>query len=317
MMQLHRELMKEREIADVTASQYIRSLYSLNNSNSFNNLAWLKNKESIGNRLAEFADSTQKTLLSVIVSTLSLVKEKQTYKRIYTHYYNEMMEKAKENGERDTSKKSEREEANWISWEVVKAHEDRLAKDVAGFKGKELTLNEWDTILSYVVLSLYTQFEPRRNQDYQLMYVVKTPKQATDESKNYLTLAEPRQFIFHKYKTAKTHGTQTFDVPSGLSKVLDAYLAWHPLARSKKSSEFPLLIHKDGSMLNAVNAMTRVLNRIFGKRVGSTMLRHIYLSAKYDVDEMNETAEKMGHTGNMQREYMRGEGGQEVTVPTM
>jgi hypothetical protein len=35
------------------------------------------------------------------------------------------------------------------------------------------------------------------------------------------------------------------------------------------------------------------------------MLRHIYLSAKYDVSEMNEDAEKMGHTSGMQREYMK------------
>jgi integrase len=183
---------------------------------------------------------------------------------------------------------------------------------------KDLTPGQWDSLLSYMLLSLFTQFDPRRNQDYQLMYVVKTPKQATDESKNYLTLSKPRQFIFHKYKTAKKHGTQSFPVPESLYRVLDFYLARHPLTKQKGA--FPLLVHSDGSPLSAVNSVTRILNRIFGKRVGSTMLRHIYLSAKYDVEEMNETADRMGHTGAVQRTYLKKEGGaeessQSVEVP--
>jgi hypothetical protein len=35
------------------------------------------------------------------------------------------------------------------------------------------------------------------------------------------------------------------------------------------------------------------------------MLRHIYLSSKYDVEEMNEDSEKMGHSSSMQKEYMK------------
>lgn len=336
MMSLHKELQEKRGIADQTASQYIRSLYSLNNNRPFPNLAWLKNKESVGARLEEFAESTQKTLLSVIVSALSTVKDKPTYKRIYTLYYNAMMSKAKEQSGKDTSEKSDKQEKNWLEWDVVKAHEERLKEEASHLTSKDLTPGQWDTMLSYMVLSLFTQFDPRRNQDYQLMYVVKSPKQATDKEKNYLTLTEPRQFIFNKYKTAKTHGTQTFPAPETLAFPLSVYLSAHPLLKSTrnapldkkltaKSTGVPLLVHEDGSPLTAVNAITRILNRIFGKRVGSTMLRHIYLSAKYDVAEMNDTAEKMGHTGAVQRTYLKSdvggsapaeEGSQSVTVPT-
>lgn len=327
MMSLHKELQEKRGIADQTASQYIRSLYSLNNNRPFPNLAWLKSKESVGQRLSEFAESTQKTLLSVIVSALSTVKDKPTYKRIYTHYYNGMMSKSKEQNGKDTSEKSDKQEKNWLEWDVVKAHEDRLKEEAKALPAKDLTPGQWDTLLSYMVLSLFTQFDPRRNQDYQLMYVVKNAKQATDTEKNYITLAEPKQFIFHKYKTAKTHGTQTFPVPKELDAPLALYLSRHPVLHGKtvtaKTPAFPLLSHEDGAPLTAVNAITRLLNRIFGKRVGSTMLRHIYLSAKYDVAEMNETAEKMGHTGAVQRTYMKketpddDEPSQSVDVPTV
>lgn len=319
MMSLHKDLQEKRGIADQTASQYIRSLYSLNNNRPFTNLAWLKNQESVAQRLSEFAESTQKTLLSVIVSALSTVKDKPTYKRIYTHYYNLMMAKSKDANGKDTSEKTDKQEKNWLDWDVIKAHEDRLKTESNQLPSKDLTPGQWDTLLSFMLLSLFTQFDPRRNQDYQLMYVVKNAKQATDKEKNYLTLAEPRQFIFHKYKTAKTHGTQTFPVPESLNPILDAYLARHPLVPSLKklpAAGVPLLTHLDGSPLTAVNSITRILNRIFGKRVGSTMLRHIYLSNKYDVAEMNETAEKMGHTGAVQRTYLKkDESSQSVEVP--
>jgi integrase len=329
MMSLHTELQEKRGIADQTASQYIRSLYSLNNNRPFTNLAWLKNRESVSQRLSEFAESTQKTLLSVIVSALSTVKDKATYKRIYTHYYNEMMSKAKEQNGKDTSEKTDKQEANWLSWDVVKAHEDRLKDEVKNLPATDLSVGQWDIALSYGVLSLYTMFDPRRNQDYQFMYVVKSPKQATDQDKNYYVV-DAKQFIFNKYKTAKTHGQQVFDVPAPLVAALSLYLTRHPLLRKKvtaKTPAIPLLCHLDGSPLTAVNAITRILNRIFGRRVGSTMLRHIYLSAKFDVEEMNETADRMGHTGSVQRTYLKketdvggsapAEASQSVTVPTI
>ncbi len=323
MMLLHKELQQKREVSDQTASQYIRTLYSLNNNRPFSNLAWLKQKDAVAQRLSEFAESTQKTALSVIVSALSLVKDKSTYKRIYSHYYSEMMDRSKASKEKDTSVKTEKQDKNWLSWEVVEAHSKRLEEEVKHLPTTDLSVGQWDTVLSYAVLSLYTHFDPRRNQDYQFMYVVKSPKQATDESKNYYVV-ETKQFLFNKYKTAKTHGQQVFDVPAPLVDALSLYLTRHPLLRKKmnaKTPAFPLLCHLDGTPLTAVNSITRILNRIFGKRVGSTMLRHIYLSSKYDVAEMNETADRMGHTGNVQREYMKAdapaEGSQSVSIPML
>lgn len=316
MMSLHKQLQAERTISDTTASAYIRSLYMLNADRPFTNLAWLKNVESVNVRIANYAESTQKTLLSTIVSTLSLVKTKPTYKKIYTYWYNAMMEKVKDDRDRDTSKKTDKQEENWLSWDVVKSHEERLKNESNELLGKkEFSVLEWETLLSYMVLSLYTLFAPRRNQDYQYMKVVPEAKYATDENTNYLILKD-KKFVFRKYKTAKTHGEQAFDIPADLWAVVEAYIKVHPLMRGKKKGPIPFLVTRDGTPLTAVNAMTRILNRIFGKRVGATMLRHIYLSSKYDVDEMNKDAEKMGHDASMQREYMKKEEAQTVDLPT-
>ena len=323
MMSVHKELVEKRGITDSTASQYIRNLYSLNNNHPFTNLAWLKSKDAIATRLGEFAESTQKTLLSVIVAALSLVKDKATYKKIHSHYYNEMMARSREARGADTSIKTEKQDKNWLSWDVVTAHKERLAEEVKALpEGSKLTPGQWDTCLSFMVLSLFTEFEPRRNQDYQYMYVATKSKLVGGEA-NHVTL-DTGKFFFKKYKTAKTHGIQEFVVPPKLMEDIKLYLSHHPIhnvTEFKKKlptkDTFPLLATHDGSPLVAVNAITRILNRIFGQRVGATMLRHIFLSNKYDVKDMNDTAEKMGHSVALQHEYMKGDGAsvQSITLP--
>jgi hypothetical protein len=311
MMALHKELKDSRGIADQTASQYIRTLYSLNSDRSFNNLAWLKNVESVELRLAEYAESTQKTMLSTIVSALSSLNQKSSYKKIFAYWYNRMMDKSNEARNVDSSVKTPKQEQNWLSWDIILAHENRLSEESEKIvKQKVLSVADWNTLLSYMLLSLYTKFAPRRNQDYQFMKVVKSEKQATNLDFNYY-ITDKHEFVFNKYKTAKAHGEQRFEVPSDLVAVIDLYLKKHP---GVSKSPYFFLVNHDDTPLPSVNSVTRILNRIFGKNVGTTMLRHIYLSSKYDVAEMNKDSEQMGHTAGMQREYMKAE---TVNVPTL
>jgi hypothetical protein len=302
MMTLHKELKEKRDVADATASQYIRTLYTLNSDRPFNNLAWLKNTDSVELRISEYAESTQKAMLSTIVSALSTISEKSSYKKIFAYWYNRMMDKSNEFRNKDTTIKSPTQEKNWLSWDVVLAHEKRLGEEAEKVvKLKVLSNNDWSNLLGYMILSLYTKFSPRRNQDYQFMKVVKSEKQASNLDFNYY-VTDKQEFIFNKYKTAKVHGAQKFAVPEELVSVINLYLKKHP---GVSKSPYFFLVQHDDTPLPSVNSITRILNRIFGKNVGTTMLRHIYLSAKYDVSEMNEDAERMGHTSGMQREYMK------------
>lgn len=302
MMDLHKQLKESRDLADSTASQYIRTLYTLNSDRAFINLAWLKNIPSIELRLSEYAESSQKTMISTIVSALTILNEKPSYKKIFAYWYNKMMEKSNEARNKDTSIKSPTQEKNWLSWDVILAHEKRLHDDSEKvIQNKNLSINDWNTLLSYMILSLYTKFAPRRNQDYQFMKVVKSEKQATNLDFNYY-IQDKKEFVFNKYKTAKVHGVQKFDVPDDLVNVINLYLKKHPGV--SKNPYFFLVQHND-TPLPSINSITRILNRIFGKNVGTTMLRHIYLSSKYDVEEMNEDSERMGHSSSMQKEYMK------------
>jgi len=310
MLQLHKRLLEKtygtppRQVGENTASAYIKTLYNLNDKKPFKNLSFLKKTDEIMKKLEAYAESTQKTIISTIASCLSLDKDKSGYKTVYKFYYDKMMEKAKVAKEADTSEKTTKQEKNWIEWEEVQKKYNELTANIA--KDKKPSLEH---LLPVLVLGLYVEIPPRRNQDYLQMRVIRlTPKQKSDtlsKEFNYCVLRKgvPTEFIFNKYKTSKTYGTQTIAIPATLSEIIKKYIKVHPLTKEK---EFSFLVGVDGTPITADNSITRVLNRIFGKNVGSSMLRHIYLSSKYDINSMKSDAEGMAHSVSQQKDYLKG-----------
>lgn len=304
MSKLGKSIMESRGVAETTATEYVNQLKQLNGGLSYSNLGFLKKRDVVMAKLGEYAESTKKSMLGAIVSILSILKDKPTYKSIYNFYYERMMEASKASREQDTAVKSETQTANWITWPEVEGRLKELEEEVLKFaKSKMITTAQWNTLLSFVVLALYTLVPPRRNQDYQDLYVVKKGADKLEKDKNYYDVAT-KKFIFNKYKTSKAHGAQAVDAPQVLQDILALYMKLHP---NKDKAEKKLLVNADGSALSSVNSITRILNKIFGKQIGSSMLRHIYLSSKYGdtVKEMKEDAEAMGHTTAQQREYVK------------
>ena len=233
--------------------------------------------------------TNRNTARSYIIAAVNACKGRKGFKKALDFYTKKMEEINTEL--KDGTKKTERYLDNEMKWSEILEARDKLPKDS----------------IEYVVMSLYTMSPPRRNQDYQFMKVVKTASQANNQDFNYYIMDDHR-FVFNKYKTAKAHGEQTFVIPDELVNSINLYLSKHPATKKKP---FDFLVNFDGSPLQSVNSITRILNRIFGKNVGATMLRHIYLSSKYDVEEMNKDAEQMGHTSGMQHEYMK------INLPTV
>jgi hypothetical protein len=93
---------------------------------------------------------------------------------------------------------------------------------------------------------------------------------------NYLDVKN-KQFIFQCFKTDKTYKTQTIDIPKELMDVITLYLKF----RKEKTNQMPFLIKPDGSPFESINAVTRILNKIFKKKISVSLLRNIYLTDKY------------------------------------
>ena len=310
MLQLARSLITERKITESSANAYIKVLYAMNDKKAFKNLTFLKAVDAIDTKIKTYAESTQRAITASIVSVLSLYKDKATFKKPYEHFYAEMMKGTKEaNAEAGKNEKTETQKTNWISWADVEKKKRELVEEVEKFKdAPELKVREYETLLQLLVLSLYTDIAPRRNQDYLDMYIVKKHNAKMPTDKNYLDVAS-KKFIFNKYKTAKKYGAQTEEIPATLFERIELYLSKHPLWKAGRKGTAPIkfLVTAGGEPIVALNAITRILNKIFDKKIGATMLRHIYISDKFGntLEDMKKTATGMGHSLNVQRDYIK------------
>lgn len=311
MLQLGKQMMDERKVAESTMNAYTKSLYMLNGKKPFKNLSFLKNTEVIDKIISEYAENTQRALYATISSILGLYKDKPTFKKAYNYYYDKVKVKKAESREIESkNEKTDKQKENWVSWEDIEKRKADLFENLGKFLGKKtVDATQYECLLQFVILSLYTEVQPRRNQDYLSMYIVKKWNDKMPTDKNYVDVAG-KKFIYNKYKTAKKWGTQTQDIPEPLMKAIDIYLKYHPLWKGvakRKNDPIKFLVGADGSPITAVNAITRLLNKIFGKKVGSSMLRHIYLSEKYGdtLSEMKKDSLAMGHSLEVQRSYVK------------
>lgn len=296
----------ERQLAESTVSRYLVQLTKLNNGKSFQNLSFLADIQHIQDAIAPYKETTQKAYLSAVVSTLELHKGNRKYNKLLKTYrglLNEMIENTPE----EDNTKSETQKKNWMDWEDVLAIKNELKGKVNEFsKKRSISTSQFNILLRYFVLSLYTDIPPRRNQDYQYCYVIKSGK-LPEEKLNYVDV-KGKKIIFRKYKTAKKYNEQSIDYADNeeFNQALTLYLKYHPLNKGRVK-QFALLVNADGTPLSSVNAITRLLNKVFKKKVGSSMLRHIYLSNKYgeDLKEKQEDAEAMGHSISQQKDYIK------------
>jgi integrase len=299
--------LKNKNISESSLKLYISNLKRLNGNIEPKNLNFLKNVESIVEKIKDYKPNTRRSYIISIVSTL---KHEPKLKKLYDAYYKILMEYNNELKTNNT--KSDTQKENWISQDEVntiyKEMGDKVKESLKD--KKKISFNEWDDLQKYLVLSLYTLQPPRRNLDYQYMIVVnKYIPDNIDKKYNYLDL-EKNQFHFNNYKTKGTYSTQTTDVSPELREVVNLYLKYHPLRNhlKKKSNFIPLLTDYEGLPYESKNTITRILNKIFKKNIGSSMLRNIYLTHKFGdkVDELNKTATQMGTSSNtIQNQYIK------------
>jgi integrase len=302
------KLSNHKKLSESSISVYIRNLKKLNDDKAFGDFSFLDDIEKIQERIAKYKETTKRNYLISIVSVLSLFLDNPQLKALHDKYYNLMMKKKEEIENADTGEMTQTQSDNWIDWDSVKKKWKELEEKVNSFyKKKTIDEAQYNILLAYALLSLYVLIPPRRNKDYQLMTVVDEFKTDMDNQHNYLDLAKKR-FIFNNYKTSKKYGRFDLPIPKNLMTALNKYL-------KHRESKFPvddknnkpLLIKADGTYLNKSNDITRLLNRIFGKFVGSSMLRHIFLSDKYgDLFKDSKTdADAMGHSLEQQRAYIK------------
>ena len=168
-------------------------------------------------------------------------------------------------------------------------------------------------IQDYVIASLYTlDHAPRRNEyaDVRIISYVDYYEKISAEEKNKYNWLVYREkngkksmltFIFNNFKTKKKFGSQVITVGPELSEVL---MLWLEVNKSPW-----LLLNKQMHKLSRAY-LSQIIPRVFAKcgHVGSSLIRHIYVSEFFEGDstylEKKKLSRSMGHSiASQQMQY--------------
>ena len=296
--------LKDKDLTDTTINFYIYNLERLNGDKPLHDFSFLSDKDAIFKALEKFKPNTRRNYLISIVSLLTLDPK---HKKLLSMYYDDMMQINKDlKAEEAKGIKTDTQKKNWVPADEIDELRNKLRDAYDKIKDEaNPSRSQYDALFRYLVLSLYTMIPPRRNKDYQEMEIIKGIK--PDHKNNYLDVKN-KEFIFNCFKNVKSEGQQVLKIPDDLMSVINTYVRFHPLIEPGETEyQVPFLVDYEGKPLSGTSAMTKVLNKIFQKKVGSTMLRHIYLSNKYGKikEEMANDAKAMSHSVAMQKDYIK------------
>jgi integrase len=191
---------------------------------------------------------------------------------------------------------TDKQKENLISQEeVMKIYNSIKAQAAPLFKLAKLNRAQFNTLQSYVLLSLYVLIPPRRSQDYADFKI--RDVDVNDKRYNYMTNFNKNKkkglssFVFNSYKNSNRLGTQVMnDIPKSLEKIIEQWKLYN-------KSDW-LLVNGKGEKIDQ-SKMTVWFNNIFDKNISTSMLRHIYatnLLGDVDLEKIKEISDSMGHT---------------------
>ncbi len=267
-----------------TCKQYISALvglYKYANPKQELNLSWFKNHEEVDKAIEEKTTSVH-SKRNYYASIVSILPDDAHYKEKMNDGNRLLTSVAMKN------QKSDKQEENWMSYQEVREVVDKyrqLTKKLLQPSSGELSGKDLSTLSDFILLAVSSGYyiPPRRSADYANL---KIRGEINKEKDNYI---QGDHFVFNNYKTAGTYGKQEVKIPKELKTILNKYI--------KKNPHEYLLVSQTGAPLSQV-LITQRLNKIFGKKISTSMLRHIYITHEYegiDVGKLRDIAEEMGH----------------------
>ena len=286
--------LSNRQLSEQSLNLYKRNLTKLNKNKPIKNFNFLKNKEEILGIIKDLKPTTQR---SYIISVCSVLRDNAKYKKLYLEYF-ELL-KQNNNDLKVNTDKSESQKENWISSEEIDNIYETKKKDILDKIGNKRKIDStlFDELTNFLILSLYTLIQPRRNKDYALM---KLSHNKEDDNFNYVTMdkkTKKAMFILNKYKTDKKYHSVEIDIPNTLKEILILYLKFHPHRNQlqEPNYDFHLLVDKQGEPFKNSTEITKRLNKIFDKKISSSLLRNKYLTGKYSgvMEELQKDTKAM------------------------
>ena len=301
MSELSDQISKSRKLSECSLNTYLSSLKKIKNILEGNkdlttNLNYLHDFDKVMSEVIDKEKSlnSKKNKLTAILVAL---KSENPLKEDVLKKYND---KLKELGDQYQTKqkdqeKTDKQKKNWLEYADLIKILNNMLKEIKSnniHKKEELSNKEFDMLQSYIILLTYTTY-PLRN-DFANMPVLKKEdynklSEEEKEKTNYLVLdGNKKIFYINDYKNRKRLGAKEFKIPSKLNKMINLWL------KHNKSGFYLVKLDRKSAM--SENNITKYLNKIFlkrsGKKISTSMIRHIVISHELKGTETIKDKEK-------------------------
>jgi site-specific recombinase XerD len=233
--------------------------------------------------------NTANSRSSQVQSISSILIALPEYKKEYEFYSKQsILDRNLINKTDDNNEITDKERPNIVPWLDIK----NLYKTVRSDKDKAL-------------IALYTLLPPRRVSDIALLTI---SEDDYDDKLNHIIVDkndQPKLFIYNVYKTNKTYGKVTINIPSRLSDILKTYIDNQGLELG--SPLFPTA--SDDYYKNFSEVVTNTFKKYTNKNINVNLLRHAYitnfLNVKRSINDKKDLSRLMGHSISTQSKYDR------------
>lgn len=252
----------------------------------------IKHHKEILDNLMTYRPNIRKTKLSAFIVALD---EKENTPKETAEIIDDLRKQlyfdADETEKREEKQKlTKSQEENFITWEeVMKVYDNLRTEAEPLFKIEYPNKKQFNKLQDFVLLSMYVLIPPRRSMDY-TQFKIRNPDLEKD---NYMVTKGKKKeatLIFNAYKNSKRLGRQEIKISNQLRNIINKWIT--------KNKHDYLIVNNNGKNVEQPK-INLILNNIFGKNIGSSMLRHIFLTQKYgDVDliDIKNTTEAMGNS---------------------
>ena len=302
---LQEKIEQTRDITYKSLNTYMFSLTAIHKSletkMKFDDLKWVNDTEEINGFLESYKPTTQKNYVSAIVVALST--EPTKHKKMLIHYKDKLDNLFEQLNTTNLKQElSDTQKKNWATMDILK-NVARSYREQVKTIGKTPTKKEIATYQEFLLSLLYTEMPPLRNDYANMLMITEDKLKECSEDSNYFVIGKNEYwFVLNHYKTKKYYGKQYIGIPEKLYPVFSKWV------KLNKTNYF--LINNKNNPINS-NALTKLINKTFsstGKKIGSGLIRHIYLSDRYEANESkkNEDASAMLHSvATQQKIYVK------------
>ena len=288
-------MFKCKDLTQSSLNSYKAKLNKLNGNKPIKNLTFLNNIDNIKSIIKDYKPNTQRNYIIAIASILKCSLQMNKTKKGETLYnqYSKILDEYNTNL-KDQTAMTDVENENWIKQDEL----DDVYNEVKNkFKDSKQAFQ------NYLLLSLYYLQFPRRNKDFQLLKIANKYQDGFSNEFNYLDVKR-KKFIFNNYKTKTKYNRQEIEINDELFSIIQSYIK----ALKLKDGEFLLNDLKTNEPYKNTNSITLLLNRIFKKKIGASMLRKMYATNAFgeEAKKLKASADGMGTSvETLQNNYIK------------